>query len=303
MADDQTPFTVYDADVYLYQVDSQGTPLADVYLGGCAESIAMDHTLNPRRVETHGLPYAAERHDDEEHMVELKNIWLHDRSQPRARMPAGHVRNVRYALVLIWRDEEAGAWTKRTYRGATSRGQRVEDSTYQTLRFRAESLVESCGDLANGDPSAQPGQTGTVRYVGAHETVDLYSYDADTAQLTVLDPAVLAGRADILIDDSSVEIRFAGVPALFATTAFTAVEDLTAIGSTFLDATPRLEFILGAARVASLGADGSLVVINLTEQGNPGLVDFELRTATEDWVFSLGAPRSYFPSIREVSEV
>lgn len=300
---DQTPFIVYDADVYLYRVDANGEPVEQVYLGGCSESISMEQTLSPRRLEYHGRVYARERHDDEEHMVELKNVWLNDRSQVHARMPAGHGRNLVYALVIIWKDEDAGAWTKRTYRSATCRGQRIEESTYQVLRFRAESLVESAGDLASGDPAIAPGQSGTVRYLNGEESVDLYTYDADTHILTALDEALLAGRAEILVDDASLEILFAGVPALFANTAATSIVHLVATGSTFLDSTPRLEFYLGTARVASLGADGTLVVINLAEQGNPALVDFEFLSGAGDWLFSLMAPGSFFPEIREVAEV
>lgn len=300
---DQTPFTVYDADVYLYRVDAAGEPVGQAYLGGCSESISMEQTLAPRRLEYHGRVAARERHEDEEHTVELKNVWLHDRSQVHARMPSAAARNVTYALVIIWRDEEASVWTKRTYRGVTSRGQRIEESTYQVLRFRAESLVESAGDLSGGDPSIAPGQSGTVRYVGVSETVDLYTYDVDTHILSVLDAALLEGRAAIEVDSDSLEILFDGVPALFATTSSTAVVNITAIGSTFLDSVPRIEFILGASRVASLGADGSLVVINFSEQGNPALVDFEFRNGADEWLFSLMAPGSFFPEVREVEEV
>lgn len=301
---DQTPFIIQDAHVYLYTVDAADAPLLAVYLGGCAETIQLEQTLVPRRLEYHGLRYAREKHDDEEHLIEIKNVWLHDRSTATPRMPAGHARNVRYALVIIWEDDEAGVWTKRTYYGATARGQRIEDSTYESLKFRAESLIESAGTLETGDPSALPGVSGVVRYIGDVEVVDLYDYDADTAAFTVIDPALLAGRAEVHVEAGFAEIFFNGVPALYATTASTAITRLIATGSTILDQVPRLEFRLMQARVAALGADGTLVVINLAEGGNPELgADFEFRTSENEWLFSFNAPKSFFPQIREVPEV
>jgi hypothetical protein len=297
----RTPFTILDAQVFLFLLDAQGNPAANVYLGGCVESATLDQSFTPRRLEYMGLRHAVERHDDEEHTIELKNVWLHDQSEGAARMPRGHERNVRYAMVMIWRDEDAAIWTKRTYSGVTSRGQRIEDSTYQSLRFRAESMAEAEGSLLTSDPTDRPALVGVVRYVSEFDDVDLYSYDSDSRELLPL--ADLTGRAEIVINDTSMEIVFDGVPALFANAAGTSVVNLVATGSTFLDSLPRLEFFVSGARVASLGADGTLVVVNVEEGEDPDEGDFEFRTTENVWLLSLTAPLCLFPTINEVAEV
>lgn len=303
MPDDFTPFTVNDALVYLYTVDAGDLPVSSVYLGGCAEQVVMNLTLTPRRLEYHGMRYASEHHDDEEHAIDLKNVWLHDKSMAVPRMPGGRGRNVRYALVIVWQDREYDAWTKRTYYGATSHGQTIDDSTYQTLKFHAEYLVESCGLLSTGDPSDLPGVTGAVRYIDDAGIVDLYNYDADTASFTAIDESLLAGRAEIQFASGSAEILFEGVPALYAVPSHTNVTEIVAVGATILDQVPRLEFWLLQNRVASLGADGTLAVVNFREGANPNTADFEFRDADGEWLFSLNTPQCTFPEIREVAEV
>lgn len=297
----QTPFTIFELHLALYALDQNGVPLNQVLLGAAPEACTFGQTYKTKDLEFPGLLYSREIPIDEEHTIELRNVHLQSMATGAPTVGFQAVRGARYTLVCAWYDRDVTAWIKRTYSGVTTRGQKIEpDQIYQSLTFRAESLVEVGG--FGSFPLLTPTTLGRVDYVNGAERVTLYAYNMDTAAFTPVDPALLAGRAAITAGISSVAIAFnGGAPALTASVSAMTVGNFSEVSGTLLAENPRLEFFAGSARIAALGASGSFVVPNLIEvSGNPQVLNgLQFFLSGGAWVMTIAPGVVYIPALFE----
>lgn len=294
------PFTIYQADVGLFTVDSAGLALSQVWIGEGQERLMLDGEFRERVVEYHGRPSAQIYHEAESHTIEIGNVWQHDQSTGVGRMPVLN-RNQRYALVIVFFDDEARVWTKLLYSGVTAQPLHLDGvAVEQTLRLKAETLLQVTGIGAK--PDLTFGYYGTVVYRNGDESVPLFTYDFSTHTFTVIDPDLLPGRADLdLSTPGEFTISIGGQVALHATSTGVEVRELVASGGTFIDESPRLEFKRGT-RTASLSQTGRFAVANAIEQSSapaPALSD-DFETGNPSWLFSISGPTAFAPEFLEV---
>lgn len=298
----QTPLTLRDASTGLWVVGANDAPGAQVWVGRSPEKLVLGGSYQERVLYYPGRDHGQCYHEDEEHTIELENVWLQDVSSGPARMPVLE-RGRRHQFVCVWEDRAAAVWTRRVYTGVTVQPNQVDDFR-QTLRLRAEQMFESTGTGPASAPSATAAPAasvaGRVTYVNGFERTDLYRYDFTTETYEVIEAGLLAGRAEIdLSVAGACTIAFAGTPALYATAALCEVREISAEGGTFLDESPRLEWYRGTARSAALSATGVLAVTNVAEQPAAPPVADDFATAPGAWLFSLAKAGAYAPAFAE----
>ena len=292
---DQTPLTLRDASTGLWVVGADDAPGAEVWVGRSPERLVLDGRYQERVLYYSGLAHGQCHHEDEEHTIELENVWLQDVSGAEARMPELQ-RGRRHQFVCVWEDRAAAVWTRRVYTGVTVQPNRVDDFR-QTLRLRAEQMFESTGTGPAPAPSATT--AGRVTYVDGFERTDLYRYDFATETYEVIEAGRLAGRAEIdLSVAGECTIAFDGTPALQATAALCEVHEIRG-GGTFVDESPRLEWYRGTVRTAALSASGVLAVVSVTEQPAAPAVADDFAATSGAWLFSLSGAGAHAPEFAE----
>jgi hypothetical protein len=214
------------------------------------------------------------------------------------------IRNQQYVFVIRWFDSEVGTWALRTYYGVTADGHALvqNDQVYhQDVPFSARRMTERSGLSSPPDLSAVT--TGSLRYVSTTETRDIYSYDFNSGLFTVIDPAALTGRAQIVVDASKWELQIEGTPAFRVTSSGVVVNELSAIGGTFLLGTvyPRVEFWIGPSRIAAIGKSGELALPEWEEtdtEPSLSLPAFRI-LVNANWAASFAQGKGYSPSFVE----
>lgn len=104
-----------------------------------------------------------------------------------------------------------------------------------------------------------------VAWVNQSERLTLFNYDPVTHRFTETTPGISADRASIVNagPDQSVMISIQGVAALRVANSTMYAQEFVAVGCGAVG--PRLEFLVGAQRVASLTQDGTLRVPDIRE--------------------------------------
>lgn len=305
------PFSIHDAEFALYRADFQGNAISGsggLFLGGKIESLEPSAEFTKMRLDRHGDALGANYYSDEEHRFTVKNLWV----MSRAAQPANRVmptpsfrRNQQYVFVIRWLDPETQCWALRTYYGVTADGHRLtsaDEIFHQELPFSARRMTELSGYLQ--PPSLAPVTTGFIRYISAAEDTAIYSYDFNSKVYTPIDPALLPGRASISIAADLLQVLFDAEIALRATNETGVhVTNLSAVGGTFPlgAAFPRIEFWIGASRVAAVTAAGELAVPEINEvTSHPGLTDpaFEFSLGGT-WCLTVAQGAAYLKSISD----
>lgn len=299
----RNPFTAFEVDLAFYLLDADDLPLQELYVGGCVEKLTMGLEYDGLPIQQHGAPYGDEIPVDERHRITLENLWLHEHEPDgTAQMPQltpNFTRGTRFALVAVWYDNDGRYWNKRTYFGVRLTGTELGNTQhFQTTNWRAQSVAEKTG--LGERPSILPENIGTVVYRKGGETTVLYTYDFDAKTFTPLKPSLLTTRATLTPEEDKFTIAFRDTPALLLDADGLHVEELIATGGTFLPTDQeRIEFRIGAQRIATLGVDGVLALPDFTESGDPMLaMDMELRSAS-GWLGSLAIGRGYATELRE----
>lgn len=302
----QQPLQVWDATFAVYRVDANDEIIgsgSDIFLGAAAEKARMWGEYKERSIQRHGRKFSATYHEDEEHFIEVENVRTVS-IQEQAFAATELRRNERYALVVVWYDEDTRVWGKRTYLGVTAQPVKIGDNHInQTLRFRAETMESETAGLGER-PSLDIARSGEVRYIGS-DTRTLYTYARDGQRFHTVDPDLLSGRAEIVFADGVMVVSFDGVVAMRASASGVECNSIDATGATFSDDSPRLEFWMGGVRRASLTSAGDLVVAEITEaDAAPADVIPSMKATdangTGNWIFTLQAGGMTCPEISEV---
>jgi hypothetical protein len=146
--------------------------------------------------------------------------------------------------------------------------------------------------------------TGKLRYLTANENTLLYRYDFETDTYSAVNAGLLSTRANIVVDPTQFRIDFDGVTALKVTSTQLQVEELSAIGGTFLLGVvyPRLEWWRGPKRMASLSAVGELAVPDVSEVDvDPEIENSFQMPVNGAWGATLAPKRAYAKEFAEIS--
>lgn len=281
-----TKFTVYEAEVAIYPSDADDAVTGDaLFYGEFIERATLTRNYEVKPRPFLGRAFQQNYNADESHTLELECA-----QQVGA---LGELKSLerfgRYVLVVLWHDEEAGVWLKRTYYGVTdATEQTAGEALYDKASFRAERVVRSTGSRIW--PTLSPdSQFGTVYYVRGTERRALYGYGA--AGFFPL-ATFAADKGEILSASGVLSIVVEGQLALQANPSGLLVNRIIATGGSYYDTSEAtIEFDINGVRVATLGKDGTLAVPDLTESdAAPGLVsDIEFRPAPDNlWVGSIG---------------
>lgn len=298
-------FTQWECEMAAWAADADGWPL-DVllWLGGCVNRSDFTQGFADERAERSGIPFPDLKMLEEEHRVTLENLWG-QRTDEEPYVTPGVSRDARAVVVFLWVDEDSGFWVKRTYYNAqfnpfvfSSENEVFE----QKIEMRAGWMFEERGKLVDGRPTLTAGAVAVVRYVSISENLPLYTYAMGSGLFTAVAPT--AGRATIAagVDGPHVfTIKFNGTKALAIKADGTLhLGSVTAIGGTFVSTLPRLDFYVGAQRIASLSSAGELATPTLQGDtaANPGLLeDFELSDGS--WRASLDRTGVYAAAVED----
>jgi hypothetical protein len=301
----KTPFTQWEADVVVYQSDMFGNVAGNdaVWLGGTVNKSNFQDGYKTEEANQSGVPVPNMRQLEEQHVIELENVWMVQVAAGPAFAAPTIPRDQFYAVVIIWTDEETGVWVKRVYAGVELRELSMGSDSevfVQKLRIEGGVMQQTCGILAESVPSEDATILGMVRYVSPREQVDLYTFDFTNPQegFQVINPAALAGRGSIGPGTSSgYQISVAGAVALeIYAGGHVSVNQVVGIGGSYVynNAIPRMEFYAGSSRIASLSAAGELGIPAFIEaDADPGISGAFWLGDGETWLASL-APRGLF---------
>lgn len=286
------PLQLLQADVTFYRTDAAGNALAQEWMGGCAENLTLTESPKERILERSGDPRGEARHEEMDYTLEWEGVWLHNGRQ----MPRIH-RNVRMVVVILWQDEESGAWNRRTYFGVTARPQRIQTSPMFSVAFRAEDMLEDTG--MGVAPSGPGSPRAILRYCDGFETLDVAAYHGDTGVWEALSD----GEPPVTLDFSqagTIVLSINGTPAMGSDVngAWVACAMMDCSGTPMRLMGPRAEFWLGLSRVAALTADGKLLCrMQETSVAPPASLAFHFKNP--GWLFSFWNGALWAPKLRE----
>lgn len=301
----KTPFTQWEADIVVYQSDMYGNVAGDdpVWLGGTVNKSNFQDGYKTEEANKSGMPVTNMRQLEEQHVIELENVWMVQISAGPVFAAPAIPRDQFYAVVIIWTDEETGVWVKRVYAGVELRELSMGSDSevfVQKLKIEGGVMQQTCGVLAESVPSEDATFLGVVRYVSPREQVDLYTFDFCNPQggFQVINPAVLLGRAAMgPATPCGYQISVAGAVALeIDGGGQVSVNQVIGIGGSYVynNAVPRLEFYAGSSRIASLSAAGELGIPAFIEaDADPDISGAFWLGDGEMWLASL-APRGLF---------
>lgn len=287
MSSKSTKFTVFEAEVAIYPSDiNDAVTGGSIFYAEWIERVTLTRNYEVKERAFLGRLYRENYNADESHVIELE-----------AAMQVGALGELkqldrfgRYVVVIVWFDEEAQVWLKRSYYGVTdATEQAAGEAVYEKATLRAERVVKTTG--RNEWPTLEPeSQFGTVYYVRGHSRQALYGYGAGKVFFEL--PTADATKGQIVLASGTLSMFIEGQLALQASPSGTLVNNIIAIGATYYD-TPdaTLEFDINGVRVATLGKDGTLAVPDITEANSaPGLAtDVELRVPpVSAWAGSIG---------------
>ena len=286
------PLQLLNAMVTFYRTDAAGNAFLQEWMGGIAENLTLTETPKERILERSGAARGQARHEEVEYGIEWESLWLHNgTAMPRIG------RNVRLVAVIVWQEEESGAWNRRTYYGVTGRSQRIQTSPMFTESLRAEEMAE---DTGMGVAPTGPGSPrALVRYCDGFEMLDVAACALDTGVWT---PLADAGDAPVALDFSTageVVISIRGAAAMGADAEGVWANELVEFSGTPTGLRgARAEFWIGLARLAVLTADGKLLC-GLRETADRPMADPAFHFANPAWLFSFWNGAVWAPRLRE----
>lgn len=284
-------FTALNAIVAIYGVDAADVPV------GSAVTLLVDALPIAPQVESiavrqHGVRYSAVRHVDLSWVLELTRprfIELASGSAATAWQPA---MNTRYAVVVVWHDAVRGLWEKQVFLGVTGFPASLDEmNVMNRIPLRAERRSSHTAGHATQPDFSIVAIEGSLEYVGTDGSrTPIYTFST-AGGFAVVDAALLAARATVNVNTTSLTVLFGVSPVVFTANAsgVTAVS-FNETGGTYGTTLPRLEFIYAGVRLGTLSAAGVVNVASLTEQASAPTAeagDMKVNDSDGDWLFTL----------------
>ena len=284
-------FTVLNAVVAIYAVDATDTPV------GAAVKLLVDALPIAPQVESipvrhHGVRWSSVRHIDVSWQLELSRPRFIELSASGAVTQWEPVSNTRYALVVVWHDAERGLWEKQVFLGVTGFPASLDEANMLSrIPLRAERRSTPTAGRSTQPDFSVVASEGSLDYLGTDGSrTPIYTFST-AGGFAVVDAALLAARATVTVNSTSLTALFGSDPVVFTANATgVTAEAFDETGGTYGSTSPRLEFIYGGVRLATLSAAGVLNVASLTEQASAPTAevgDMKVNDSDGDWLFTL----------------
>ena len=290
--------TIHESAVALWRELPDGS-FVRVAMDEKMERIVMSGDFAARPLQYQGSDKVGEYHEDETYVVEMVMPLALARgsSGVNAHWPV-LTRNVRYAMAIVWKDVHANVWWKRIYRGVHVAPARTEADggggpravLMNSLRLRAESMEDTFGSGAK--PSlAVAVRSGIVKYRSATATLDIYSWDGESGDFTLLGEDLTDYVNIDLSTPDEVSVSLDGDVVMQMDASGLSAPGYVATGGTFAADVPAIEFWLGDRRMASVTAT-AFYAPALT---NTATSDDAIIFANTDPLLKLTAPAAWAP--------
>jgi hypothetical protein len=263
-------YTLLEATLALYPADATGQPITTtpIWMGACAENLRLAQSMKVVETTPGGRAYPKRHPLVATHDIQIGRIWVLPDATGSSDyvLPTGQM-----VLDILWEDEEGDGWQRRTYYGVTAKSydlssvEKIHSTADQT--FDAEYYSQSSG--TGTPPALTPDLPYLVRWVSATDNITLYDYSSSTFLFTERTAGAAATRATItvaaLFDNTVVQFIGAAAPALTVTAL--SVSEVTNLYEGVPSSTdlPRLDFLYGGVRLASISYAGVFFADTLVE--------------------------------------
>ncbi len=257
-----TALNLLEAVLTLYPANPAGTPdlASPVWSGVPAQNLRVADRWIKVETRPSGAAYPKKHPLIPQFEISIERVWALSLDQLEGIVPDENT----YVLDIVWTEEDswsgAATWHRETFYGVTisdrSRAsQNVDGGFTEELVFDAQYYIRDGGQgSAPAITAALPMQ---VVYVAASGVaLPIYNYNPVTRVFTETQSGVAAARATI----AASEIIFAGAsyPVFWLDASGTAWTFNLIAGAPSRSAVPRLDFYIGANRIASFDASGAL---------------------------------------------
>lgn len=317
-ARDKVLFTLGECTLTLYATDASGAPIVatPIWQGACEETLRILERWKVVPSRPSGSRYQKFHPMASTYEIVIDRNWLLKYADLADFQPSRRP----FVLDVVWVDQDSGDWHRNVFYNVTiaerSRDARGADQPFtDTQSFNAEYFAATSGYGAVAIPAITPGLPYIVRWVGTDGVVNLYSYDATTHLFTLTasaenratilyTPSLAAGNLEITFitsitteNGSGLSLQIIYTPALIVKPGGVEVRSIQQTAPN-LEEIPRLEFLYGGVRVASLTPD-ALYVFNVNDApaSSGGLTaDSDEVTADSDQMTADGGtPDATFP--------
>lgn len=265
-------YTLLEATIALYPADALGQPITTtpIWMGACAENLRLVQQMKVVETTPGGRLYPKRHPLVATHEIQIGRIWV----LPDTIGSADYVLTTgRMVMDILWEDEDSDGWQRRTYYGVTAKGydlasvDKIHSTADQT--FDAEYYSQSWG--TSTVPALTSDLPYLVQWTSASDNIILYDYSSSTFLFTERTAGAAATRATIALDQTpafdSLVVAFSGVgtPALTVTAA--GVSEMPALYEGVPTSTdvPRLDFLYGGVRLASISSAGVFFADTIVE--------------------------------------
>jgi hypothetical protein len=268
--------TLAEGVVCLYPANADGSAntASPIWTGAPAENLTVRERWVKVETRPSGARYPRNHPLIPKYEVSIARVWVLQELNP-----AGLVTSYNeYVLDIVWTDEDTGDWHRETLYNVTiserSRASRnIDEGFTDELMFDAEYMTPPQGGTGSA-PTITSTVPMVVQWVGPDGTFPLYTYDSTSHNFTEAVAGISAERAVLAYNPTNQSgvftAQFNGSMAAALEVAANGGLDVTEIyqGAPDLTQVPRLDFMVGNLRVASLTSAGRLYAASF-EDGTP----------------------------------
>lgn len=268
---EKVSFILGDATLTLYAADEAGAPIlaTPIWFGACAENIAIRQNWIGVETRPTGRRHPHRRALVSQWSIDIARVWTLQKSALDDFEPGPGP----YVLDVVW-EEEAGYWHRLVFYGVTPTSREFasgapDERMTDGQQWDAEYAEPSSGQ--NTPPAVSSSVPLSLQWVGSDGTFTLYAHNATSGNFTESSAGITTGRATAAYTPSDqsgkFEILFASgsTVALRVTSGQVLEVGTLVVGAPGAADVPRVDFVVGNARVASVTLAKKLFVFGVDE--------------------------------------
>lgn len=274
--------SLLEATLTLYPAAADDTPVtaSPVWFGTCANDLRLAERMIVRQTMPGAAPFPRNHPLVATHEINIGRVWTSREPSLDDYTPA----TSRYVLDILWEAEDFDGWRRRTYYGVTAKS--YDLASQERIQMNSEQAFDAEYYSQSSGTGAAPALTSTLPYTviwvsTAEPPLVLYDYTASTDAFVERLAGQAATRATVLITPTldALTVNFTGGTGnalVLANTQTTTVGGVIEGVPTTANL-PRLDFMYGPTRVASVDKLNNLLVETLVEaNATAGSARFEL---------------------------
>lgn len=273
--------TLMEALVTLYPAGPNGAPITSnpIWMGVDADNLTVAERWKVVETRPTGAKYRVKHPLVQDWEINIARVWALDVQNLNGYQTDGG----QYVMDVIWTDQDGGQWHRETFYGVTisgdhDRASRGVDGGYtENQRFEAQYMIPASG--GGTPPAINPNLPYYVQYVGASGPpgivvqkgpqlpIVLYNYDPNTSAFTLASPGANTNTATLTNSGTDFNITFANaaLPALDVDNSGIVEAQAFISGAPPDSDLPRVEFMYGSTRLASISAAGNFYASQFIE--------------------------------------